>query len=198
MGRESAESLVGERCERRAVERRRRRGERDASSRATGWGIVSRTAWWGATNRGFVAERREKGQRSGTAPLLPVSLSPSGGVQSSRASRATRTRLFYVPGSVKDSLSQGLENGSRPSPSRVSFSPRAITADRRSIVADIGVRWKRTGVGTSAFFSSPPGRMPRDLGWPISPLPGGQLNAREPDRPLRGRKPRNTPTSWPT
>ena len=178
MGRESAESLVGERCERRAVQRRRRRGERDASFRATGWGIVSRTAWWGATNRGFVAERREKGQRSGTAPLLSVSLSPSGGVQSSRASRATRTRLFYVPGSVKDSLSQGLENGSRPSPSRVSFSPRAITADRRSIVVDIGV--------------------PRDLGWPISPLPGGQLNAREPDRPLRGRKPRNTPTSWPT
>lgn len=112
---ESRPCLVGERCERRAVERRRRRGERDASFRATGWGIVSRTAWWGATNRGFVPERRRKGQRSGTAPLLSVSLSPSGGVQSSRASRATRTRLFHVLGSVKDSLSQGLENGSRPS-----------------------------------------------------------------------------------
>lgn len=110
---ESRPCLVGERCERRAVKRRRRRGERDASFRATGWGIVSRTAWWGATNRGFVPKRREKGQRSGTAPLLSVSLSPSGGVQSSRASRATRTRLFYVLGSVKDSLSQGLENGSR-------------------------------------------------------------------------------------
>ena len=46
------------------------------------------------------------GQKSGTAPLLSVSLSPFGGVQSSRASRATRTRvLFYVLGSVKDSLS---------------------------------------------------------------------------------------------
>lgn len=144
---ESRPCLVGERCERRAVERRRRRGERDASFRATGWGIVSRTAWWGATNRGFVPERRRKGQRSGTAPLLSVSLSPSGGVQSSRASRATRTRLFHVLGSVKDSLSQGLENGSRQflSPRDHGRSPVNRGGYRRVVET-----W--TGVGTSAFL----------------------------------------------
>lgn len=81
----------------------------------------------------------------------------------------------------------------------VSFSPRAITADRRSIVVDIAVWWKRgRGLERVPFFSSPSSRVPQDLGWPISLPPGGQLNAREPDRPLRGRKPRNTPTSWPT
>lgn len=87
------------------VERRRRRGEPDVSFRLTGWGIVPGQLWWGQRTAAFVPKRRRKGQRSGTAPLHSVSLLPFGGVQSSRASRATRTRLFYVLGSVKDSLS---------------------------------------------------------------------------------------------
>lgn len=72
---------------------------------------------------------KEGAERSGTAPLLSVSLSPSGGVQSSRASRATRTRLFYVLGSVKDSLFQGLGKLAR-----VSLSPHADHA--RSLAVD--------------------------------------------------------------
>ena len=140
------------------------------------------------------------GQKSGTAPLLSVSLSPFGGVQSSRASRATRTRvLFYVLGSVKDSLSASSDaslirsHAFRESPARrpdrTDWKPKGVAKpERNSSLNNEFLEVSRVVPGCESlllvFF---PPRTESESGSPLAYQPSGQWTARhtEPDRLLR-------------